>query len=117
MYSSVHGWSVTGTGNVLKVQALLHACSEHYDVKDQDNNDKKDTDKKDADEPDTAMKGSASVPSSSFRRAKGTVFLVDSHNRRVLWSVYDQPKNSSASEMDRTAGRIASRLKREITGK
>ncbi len=75
----------------------------------------KDTDK-DKDEPDTAMKGDAGVPFSSFRRAKGTVFLVDSHNRRVLWSVYQQPKNSSASEMDRTAGRIASRLKREITG-
>jgi hypothetical protein len=78
----------------------------------------KDTDKaKDKDEPDTAMKGDAGVPFSAFRRAKGTVFLVDSHNRKVLWSIYEQPKNSSASEMDRTAERIASRLKREITGK
>jgi len=25
----------SGTGNVLKVQHLLHICSEHYDVKDQ----------------------------------------------------------------------------------
>jgi len=25
----------SGTGNVLKVQHLLHVCSEHYDVKDQ----------------------------------------------------------------------------------
>lgn len=24
-----------GTGNVLKVQHLLHVCSEHYDAKDQ----------------------------------------------------------------------------------
>jgi len=24
-----------GTGNVLKVQHLLHICSEHYDIKDQ----------------------------------------------------------------------------------
>ncbi|KAK2153920.1 hypothetical protein LSH36_281g04017 [Paralvinella palmiformis] len=30
-----------GTGNVLKVQKLLHICSEHYETKDQDNNDKK----------------------------------------------------------------------------
>jgi len=30
-----------GTGNVLKVQSLLHICSEHYDIKDQDNNEKK----------------------------------------------------------------------------
>jgi hypothetical protein len=63
------------------------------------------------------MKGDAGVPFSSFRRSKGTVFLVDSHSRKVLWSVYDQPKNSSASQIDRTAERIASRLKREINGK
>jgi len=25
----------TGTGNVLKIQSLLHICSEHYDIKDQ----------------------------------------------------------------------------------
>nr|KAG5694635.1 hypothetical protein BaRGS_014730 [Batillaria attramentaria] len=30
-----------GTGNVLKVQHLLHICSEHDDSKDQDNNEKK----------------------------------------------------------------------------
>jgi hypothetical protein len=63
------------------------------------------------------MKGDAGVPFSSFRRSKGTVFLVDSHSRKVLWSVYDQPKNSSAPQIDRTAERIASRLKREITDK
>jgi len=34
-----------GTGNVLKVQHLLHVCSEHYETKDQDNNDKKEGDK------------------------------------------------------------------------
>jgi len=26
---------LSGTGNVLKVQHLLHICSEHYDIKDQ----------------------------------------------------------------------------------
>eukprot|EP00918_Siedleckia_nematoides_P046027 GHVU01100887.1.p1 GENE.GHVU01100887.1~~GHVU01100887.1.p1 ORF type:complete len:874 (-),score=98.80 GHVU01100887.1:308-2821(-) len=30
-----------GTGNVLKVQHLLHICSEHYETKDQENNEKK----------------------------------------------------------------------------
>lgn len=30
-----------GTGNVLKIQNLLHICSEHYDEKDEDNNEKK----------------------------------------------------------------------------
>lgn len=43
---------VSGSGNVLKVQQLLHICSEHYDIKDKDDDkdkkDKKDKDKKDA---------------------------------------------------------------------
>ncbi|ELT94307.1 hypothetical protein CAPTEDRAFT_150361 [Capitella teleta] len=34
-----------GTGNVLKVQTLLHVCSEHYESKDPDNNDNKKEDK------------------------------------------------------------------------
>ncbi|HEX8984642.1 MAG TPA: hypothetical protein VF767_04400 [Bryobacteraceae bacterium] len=58
-----------------------------------------------------------SVPASSFHRAKGTLFLVDAHERTVLWSVYAQPKNSTAAELDRTAGRIAGRLKKEIAKK
>ncbi|KAL8579194.1 26S proteasome non-ATPase regulatory subunit 2 [Nucella lapillus] len=46
-----------GTGNVLKLQHLLHICSEHDDSKDQDNNEKKEDknkkkdDKKDKEEP------------------------------------------------------------------
>ncbi|XP_069134068.1 26S proteasome non-ATPase regulatory subunit 2-like [Argopecten irradians] len=35
-----------GTGNVLKIQHLLHICSEHDESKDQDNNEKKDDKKK-----------------------------------------------------------------------
>nr|XP_042912090.1 26S proteasome non-ATPase regulatory subunit 2 [Parasteatoda tepidariorum] len=40
-----------GTGNVLKVQNLLHICSEHYDATDKDDkkDDKKDKDKEDKD--------------------------------------------------------------------
>ena len=32
----------SGTGNVIKVQELLHICSEHYETKDQENNEKTD---------------------------------------------------------------------------
>merc|ERR1719228_2028419 len=40
-----------GTGNVLKIQTLLHVCSEHYDNKEDDKkDDKKDKDKKNKDE-------------------------------------------------------------------
>ncbi|XP_041365311.1 26S proteasome non-ATPase regulatory subunit 2-like [Gigantopelta aegis] len=39
-----------GTGNVLKIQHLLHVCSEHDDSKDQDNNEKKEDKNKKKDE-------------------------------------------------------------------
>ena len=48
---------------------------------------------------------------SSFSRSKGTVFLVDSATRAVLWSVYEPPKNTTPAELDRTAQRIVGALK------
>ena len=39
----------SGTGNVLKIQQLLHICSEHIEVKPEDKKDEKDKDKKDKD--------------------------------------------------------------------
>jgi len=54
---------------------------------------------------------------SSFSRAKGTIFLVHTKARTILWSLYEQPKNSSPAQLDRTAQRIADRLKRDLKGK
>lgn len=60
----------------------------------------------------------ASVPrSSSFGKGKGTIFLVDPRSHVVLWSFYEQPKNTSSAELDRTAGRIVERLRRVLKGK
>jgi hypothetical protein len=42
---------------------------------------------------------------------RGTIFLVDPRRRLVLWSTYELPKNSSPSEMDRSATRITNQLK------
>ena len=53
----------------------------------------------------------------AIARGKGTLFLVDRQSRRVLWSVYQKPKNSLPDELDRTAGRVADRLKNEWGGK
>jgi hypothetical protein len=54
----------------------------------------------------------AAVPRvSSFGKGKGTIFLVDAASRRVLWSTYEKPRNSSPQEQDRTAQRIVDRLK------
>lgn len=54
---------------------------------------------------------------SSLSRAKGTVFLVDARTRQVLWSVYEKPGNTSAGRIERTAGRVVSKLKKDLAGK
>lgn len=54
---------------------------------------------------------------SSFSRAKGTIFLVHTKARTILWSLYQQPKDSSPAQLDRTAQRIADRLQRDLKGK
>ena len=57
-------------------------------------------------------------PSSfSFARGKGTIFLVGVKARAVLWSVYEQPKNTLPAELDRTARRIVDGLQRDLKGK
>lgn len=57
------------------------------------------------------------VRSSTFGRAKGTVFLIDVRTRAVIWSTYERPKNLSPEQLDRTAHRIAQRLQRDLKGK
>jgi len=54
---------------------------------------------------------------SSFGRNKGTVFLVDTKSRQVVWSMYQEPKSGGSKEMDRTAIDIVSRLKKDLKGK
>jgi hypothetical protein len=51
---------------------------------------------------------------STWGRGKGTIFLVDRKSRAVVWSTYEKPKNTSAGELNRTAGRIVDRLKEEL---
>ena len=53
----------------------------------------------------------------AFGGGKGTLFLVDTHSRNVLWSVYEKPKNTSPDELDRTAKRVVTRLKLDLAGK
>ena len=54
---------------------------------------------------------------SSFGRAKGTVFLVDTKSRQVVWSAYQEPKGTTSKDLDRTANDIVSRLKHDLKGK
>ena len=55
--------------------------------------------------------------SSSIGRSKGTIFLVDTKSRQVVWSAYDLPKDTSSKELDRIASDIVSRIKRDLNPK
>jgi hypothetical protein len=66
---------------------------------------------------DTVNKLSSPDASSSFGRAKGTVFLVDAKSRQVIWSVYQPAKGGTPKEMDRTAIDIVSRIKKDLNPK
>jgi hypothetical protein len=52
--------------------------------------------------------------SSTFGRAKGTLFLVDAKSRQVVWSTFEVPKSQEAAGLDRAATDIVSRLKRAL---
>ena len=76
-----------------------------------------------AGEKDDEAKGSLTEPlnklairpiNSSSGDSKGTVFLVGTKSRQVIWSVYELPKNSTSKEMDRIASDIVSRLKKDM---
>ena len=51
---------------------------------------------------------------SSVGRSKGTIFLIGTKSRQVLWSTYDLPKDSSSKELDRIAFAIVSRLMKDM---
>jgi hypothetical protein len=63
---------------------------------------------------DTANKLTNPATNSSFGHGKGTIFLVDRRSKEVLWSVYELPKGSAGSQMDRSAADIVNRLKRDL---
>ena len=54
---------------------------------------------------------------SSFGRAKGTVFLVHVKSRDVLWSVFEQPRDNTAKNLERAAERIIVKLQERLKGK
>ncbi len=47
---------------------------------------------------------------SSFTRARGTIFLVDTKSKQVLWSLYQRPKNSTPRALDQTAKKAVTNL-------
>jgi hypothetical protein len=64
-----------------------------------------------------ADKSKDDAPRPAVGRGKGNIFLVDAKTRTVIWSFYEKPKSSSPDEMNRIAGKIADRLKRDLAAK
>jgi hypothetical protein len=54
---------------------------------------------------------------SAFGRGKGTLFLVDTKSKEVLWSTFELPRDASSHQLDRTANDIVSRLKHDLKRK
>jgi hypothetical protein len=66
---------------------------------------------------DAISKGGGGTRISSFSQSKGTVFLVDSKSRQVVWSMFTPPKPATSRNLDSTASDIVSRLKKDLKGK
>jgi hypothetical protein len=91
------------------------------------NDDSKSDEKADTKEDDAMVKGdpvtparattNAPPPVSGFGRGKGTLFLVDANSRRVIWSAYAKPKNTSSDELERVAHQIVEKLMKTLAGK
>ncbi|MFB3828913.1 MAG: hypothetical protein ACE15B_19255 [Bryobacteraceae bacterium] len=57
------------------------------------------------------------APVGSFQataRGKGNVFLVEGATRRVIWSMFIKPAGTTPQAMDKTAGRVVERLKKDL---
>jgi hypothetical protein len=52
--------------------------------------------------------------SSTVGRSKGTVFLVETKSRQVVWSTYELPRDATSKELDRIASAIVSRLRKDL---
>jgi hypothetical protein len=61
------------------------------------------------------ISGAARV--SSIGRGRGTFFIVDRKSHTVLWSIYEEPKDSTPTQLTKTARRVVLRLKNDLTDK
>ncbi len=54
---------------------------------------------------------------SSLGRGRGNIFVVDRKSGAVLWSIYEEPKDSTPGELTKIARKIGLRLKNDLTDK
>jgi hypothetical protein len=71
---------------------------------------KKDADKKDA-EPEKKEPQPQPRMITNMGGGKGTIFLVDRKSKTVTWSTFFTPKNSSPTELNRSARKVVEEMK------
>jgi len=107
-----------GTGLQAKLADLLQpAPAEKPESKADEKDKKEDGPKALPSLAESMSQTSRPADSSSIGRSKGTIFLVDTKSRQVVWSAYDLPKDTSSKELDRTASDIVSRIKKDLNPK
>ena len=62
----------------------------------------------------TASTGAEPTPPGTWARGRGTVFLVDSNTREVLWSIWLKGHGPEPRQLDRTASDIVRSLTRAL---
>lgn len=53
----------------------------------------------------------------SLGRGRGNFFIVDRKSGAVLWSIYEEPKDSTPAELTKIARKIGLKLKNDLTDK
>ena len=81
--------------------------AELYPAPEPSEKDKADKDKQDK----------APLRPSNFGRGRGTIFLVDVKSRAVIWSAYQKRNGSAPDTLNRTAGQIVDRIKKQQKAK
>ncbi len=74
-------------------------------------------DEKDEEPPSEFQMAGSAARVQSFSRGKGNVFLIDAKSRRVLWTGFDIAKNTRPAELQKSAERLVSRLRKDKAGK
>ena len=70
---------------------------------------------KDSDKKDEKPAEDLTPPINSFHSTHGTIFIVHAKSQRVVWSTYRRPSNRTPKEMEKTAGKIASLLEKDVS--
>lgn len=63
---------------------------------------------------DLAGSGAATHPPSTWGRGRGNIYLIDRHSRNVVWSAFQKAKTSRAVDLDKTAGLVIQKLKKDL---